>query len=107
MQFIKDGEVFKVARITGSQDNILGVTFASEEVIVEVKAWEVNKSAKIRSTSKQVLGQVLSGLELVNVTLGSQYFLSKIYFLPSDSASNAVYKLLIQELIKFFHIDKA
>jgi len=36
-----------------------------------------------------------SGLKEVNKSLGTNYQLSKIYFVPSDSASDSVYKLLI------------
>ena len=95
MQFVKDGDIYKIARMTSSQDNILGVTFASEETTVEVEEWAVKKNAKIKSTSEQVLEQVLSGLELVNKNLSKKYYISKVYFLPSDSASNSVYKFLI------------
>lgn len=102
MQFVKDGDVYKVARMTGSQDNILGVSFSEQETAVEVVEWDIKKGAKVKSSSAQVVDQVLSGLKLVNDDLGKRYHLSKIYFLPSDSASNSVYEFLIQELIKYF-----
>ncbi len=102
MQFVKDGNVYKVARMTGSQDNILGVSFSEQETAVEVVEWDVKNDLKARTSSAQVLDQVLSGLKLVNDALGKRYYLSKIYFLPSDSASNSVYEFLIQELVKHF-----
>jgi hypothetical protein len=107
MQFVKDGDIYKVARITGSQDNILGVSFSEQETAIEVVEWDVKKGAKVRSSSTQVLDQALSGLKLVNDYLGKRYYLSKIYFLPSDSASNSVYEFLIQELIKHFDSGNA
>ncbi|MEW8229297.1 MAG: hypothetical protein AB2745_03160 [Candidatus Thiodiazotropha endolucinida] len=100
MQFIKDGDVYKVARITGSQDNILGVSFSDQEVNIEVVEWDVKRGAKVKSSSDQVLEQVVSGLREANQALGKNYFLSKIYFLPSDSSSNLVYAFLIQELVE-------
>lgn len=102
MQFIKDGDVYKVARITGSQDNILGVSFWDQEARVEVVEWDVKRGAKVKSSSDQVLKQVLLGLREANLALGKNYFLSKIYFLPSDSSSNSVYALLIRKLIERF-----
>ncbi len=102
MQFVKDGDVYKIARMTGSQDNILGVSFSEKEATVEVVEWGVKPGAKVKSTSKQVLEQVVSGLKLANNDLDKSYHLSKIYFLPSDSASNSIYEFLIRELIKQF-----
>ncbi|MDH2433501.1 hypothetical protein QCD60_13050 [Pokkaliibacter sp. MBI-7] len=104
MQFIKDGEIYKIARITGSQDNILGVCFSEDEVPVEIISWSIKKGAKIKSSPTQVLNQVLSGLEVANSVSKKKYHLSKIYFLPSDAPSNSVYKLLTKELIN--RIDK-
>jgi hypothetical protein len=100
MQFVKDGDVYKVARITGSQDNILGVSFSDQEASIEVIEWDAKRGAKLKSSSDQVLEQVLSGLKEVNQALGKKYFLSKIYFLPSDSSANSIYEFLIKELIK-------
>ncbi|MGI9278032.1 MAG: hypothetical protein ACR2PX_00120 [Endozoicomonas sp.] len=100
MQFVKDGDVYKVARMTGSQDNILGISFSEHEVNVDVVEWDVKQGAIVKSSSSQVLEQVLSGLKLVNDDLGKKYHLSKIFFLPSDNASNSVYEFLLQELVK-------
>jgi hypothetical protein len=103
MRFTKSNDVYKVIRITGAQDNILGICFsANEERNIELVEWNVKRGAKIKASGDQVLGQVLSGLKSVNEDLGKNYHLSKIYFLPSDSASNSVYEFLIKELIKQF-----
>jgi len=101
MRFTKSKDIYKVIRITGSQDNILGVCFSErEEPNVELVEWELKPGAKVKTSGEQVLDQVLAGLESVNKELGSTYNLAKIYFLPSDSASNSVYELLIQALVK-------
>lgn len=106
MQFLKDGNIYKIARITGSQDDILGVSFSDEATEIEVIEWEVKPGAKIKSSSIQVLQQVEIGLNEINQILDKSYFLSKIYYLPSDSSSNAVYHLLIQELVKRIDHDE-
>lgn len=101
MRFTKSRDIYKVIRITGSQDNILGVRFSkTEEANVELVEWELKPGEKVKTSSKQVLDQVLTGLGSVNEELGTSYSLEKIYFLPSDSASNSVYELLIRALVK-------
>ena len=57
-----------------------------------------------KQTSKnQVLEQVTLGLKEINQSLGTNYRLSKIYYLPSESSSDFVYKFLIMKLIRHYH----
>ena len=72
---------------------------------IEVIEWDfpnIDKS-RIRSSKEEVLEQVLSGLESVNQSLGTNYKLSQIYFTPFDSSANSVYRLLICKLIRHYH----
>ena len=75
--FIKDN-IYRITRITGSQDNILGVVFDDKnnsDNNIEVIEWDfpnIDKS-RIRTSKKEVLEQVLSGLEWVNQALGTNY----------------------------------
>jgi hypothetical protein len=108
MRFSKTGNIYKIIRITGSQDNILGISFVetnSSEANLEVIEWNfpnVYRSTS-RTSKEEVLEQVLSGLESVNKSLGTNYKLSKIYFSPFDSAQNRVYSTLIKVLIRHYH----
>lgn len=102
MRFTKKNNIYRIVRITGSQDNILGVSFG-ENNKMEIFEWPIEEGEKIRSSKKEVLEQIISGLEAVNQSLGTDYKLSKIYFLPSDSASYSVYSLLISKLIRHYH----
>ena len=92
MEFFKKDNVYQIIRITGSQDNILGVTFDDKnnrDNNIEVIEWDfpnIDKS-KIGTSKEEVLKQVLSGLELVNQSLKTNYKLSKIYFTPFDSGN--------------------
>lgn len=107
MQFSKKDKIYRIILISGAQDNILGVSFdESNSNRLEIVEWPVEKGDKIRSSKEEVLEQVLSGLESVNKSLNTSYKLSKIYFLPSDKASNSVYNLLICELIHHYHDGK-
>ena len=111
MRFSKTDNIYKIIRITGSQDNILGISFVEKNSIgdnIEVIEWNFPKSDKsrIRTSKKDVLEQVLSGLESVNQSLGTNYKLSQIYFSPFDSGTNSVYTLLICNLIRHYHDGK-
>ena len=109
MRFSKTNNIYKIIRITGSQDNILGVAFDDKNKSdnnIEVIEWDfpnIDKS-RIRTSKEEVLEQVLSGLESVNQSLGTNYKLSQIYFSPFDSGTNSVYHLLICTLIRHYNI---
>lgn len=108
MGFFKKGNVYEITRITGSQDNILGAAFDDKDRsdnTIEVIEWDFPNIYKrrIRTSKEEVLEQVLSGLESVNQSLGTNYKLSKIYFSPFDSGAYSVYNLLICKLIRHYH----
>ncbi len=103
MRFSKPDNIYKIIRITGSQDNILGISFGEDDV--EVIEWNFNNSdrSRIRTSKEEVLEQVLFGLESVNKSLGTNYKLSKIYFSPFDISTNRIYSGLIAALIRHYH----
>ena len=90
MRFSKTNNIYKIIRITGSQDNILGISFGEDNI--EVIEWNFNNidKSRIRTSKEEVLEQVLSGLESVNQSLGTNYKLSKIYFSPFDISTNCI-----------------
>ena len=91
MRFSKTNNIYKIIRITGSQDNI------------EVIEWNFNNidKSRIRTSKEEVLEQILSGLESVNQSLGTNYKLSKIYFSPFDISTNRIYSGAA--LIRHYH----
>ena len=103
MRFSKTDNIYKIIRITGSQDNILGISFGEDDV--EVIEWNFSNSdrSRIRTSKEEVLEQVLFGLESVNKSLGTNYRLSKIYFSPFDISTNRIYSGLIAALIRHYH----
>ena len=103
MKFSKTDNIYKIIRITGSQDNILGISFGEDDV--EVIEWNFNNSdrSRIRTSKEEVLEQVVFGLESVNKSLGTNYKLSKIYFSPFDISKNRIYSGLIAALIRHYH----
>ena len=46
MRFSKTENIYKIIRITGSQDNILGISFGEDDV--EVIEWNFSKSDRSR-----------------------------------------------------------
>jgi hypothetical protein len=108
MEFLKKDNIYRIIRITGSQDNILGVAFDDKNTsdnTIEVIEWDfpnINKS-RIQTSKEEVLKQTIAGLQSVNQSLGTNYKLSQIYFTPFDSGSYSVYSLLISKLIKHYH----
>lgn len=106
MRFSKKGNIYKIIRITGSQDNILGISFSEKNKIqnnIEVIEWQLRDDRKNITSKEEIVKQVISGLQEVNKSLETNYQLSKIYFDPADNASNSVYKLLIALLIRHYH----
>ena len=103
MRFSKTNNIYKIIRITGSQDNILGISFGEDDI--EVIEWNFNNSdrSRIRTSKEEVLEQVLFGLESVNKSLGTNYKLSKIYFSPFDISTNRIYSGLIAALIRHYN----
>ena len=103
MRFSKTNNIYKIIRITGSQDNILGISFGEDDI--EVIEWNFNNidKSRIRTSKEEVLEQVLFGLESVNQSLGTNYKLSKIYFSPFDISTNRIYSGLIAALIRHYH----
>jgi hypothetical protein len=74
MRFSKTDNIYKVIRITGSQNNILGICFVeknSSEANIEVIEWNFSNSdrSKIQTSKEEVLEQVISGLESVNQSI--------------------------------------
>nr|WAK84914.1 hypothetical protein [Amicula sp. isolate GU52X-4 cfCalB7]WAK84978.1 hypothetical protein [Amicula sp. isolate GU52X-4 cfCalB7] len=70
---------------------------------MKVIEWPVENGKEVLVSKSEVLEQVVSGLNSINKSLGTNDKLSKIYFLPSDDGLYSVYELLICRLIKHYH----
>lgn len=111
MKFSKKGNIYSVRRTTGSQDNILGIVLDSvsdpgwSSNCIEVIEWEFPNITErsVKTSKKEVLGQVMLGLQSINSSLSTNYRLTKIYFCPFDSPANEVYSGLIAKLIRHYH----
>jgi hypothetical protein len=111
MGFFKKDNVYNVTRMTGNRDNILGISFGNEDTTennIEVVEWNFTNtdSSNIRTSKAEVLNQVFSGLNSINQSLGTNYTLSKIYYVPSEDGSSLIYQTLIWKLIQHYHEGK-
>lgn len=106
MQFIKDNDLYKVARITGPTHNFLAIRLCDSNCSVKVTELPTQQFEVGKLDSKEVLSQVLAGLEDINTELGREYFVSEIQFIPTDSKPTSVYRFLTQELIRRIDIGE-
>jgi hypothetical protein len=100
MQFVIDDGVYKVARITGPQHNMLGIRLADSAGDVRVISLPVKNEGLVRIDGENVARQVRSGLLKANDELTKEYYISEIQFVSTDTYSSEVYELLTIELIK-------
>lgn len=106
MGFTKKDNIYKITRMTGNYDSFLGISFAENieqnPEIIEVQIRNPKKK-KNQPSKNEVLKQVLAGLESVNQSLGTNYKLSQIYYVPSSDKPSSMYQSLIRTLITHYH----
>ena len=106
MGFTKKDNIYKITSMTGNHDFFLGISFAenSEQnpAVIEVQIRNPKKK-KNQPSKNEVLKQVLAGLESVNQSLGTNYKLSQIYYVPSSDGPSSMYQSLIRRLIIHYH----
>ena len=106
MGFTKKDNIYKITRMTGNNDSFLGISFAENSEqnpeVIEVQIRNPKKK-KNQPSKNEVLKQVLAGLKSVNQSLGTNYKLSQIYYLPSSDGPNSIYQSLIRTLIIHYH----
>ena len=95
--------VYTNRRYTGTAINILGICFG-EENTMEVIEWPKLKwqHGEIPVSKELVLSAVKSCLPVLNEAYGTDYKISKIYFVPSDAPSEDSYILLASQIIRRF-----
>jgi hypothetical protein len=100
MQFVVDDGVYKVARITGPQHNLLGIRLADSAGKMRVISLPVKNGGAARIDGENVARQVKSGLLKANNELCKEYYISEVRFVSTDTYSSEMYELLTIELIK-------
>lgn len=138
MQYRKiiEPNMFQTSRITGNNDNIIGISFAERDeldVIPEIIPWNFRKNRKFilpedseiipwkfrknkkfilpedsnsELIEKSIMYQVALGLAKINIVLETNFQISKIYYQPFEDDSNMIYSGLTMELIQHFFDKK-
>lgn len=99
MKFLKENDFYKVARIAGPSHNFLAIRLSEKDCMTAAAALPVRNGGSINIRKDDVL----SGLESINVELNSEYHIAEIQFIPSDTQSNSVYRMLTRELVRRIH----
>lgn len=94
--------------MTGNREDILGISFGKKdntENNIEVIEWKFPNidNSKIRTSKTEVLNQVLLGVNIVNQALGTNYTVSKIYYVPAGDPSQQIYKNFTISIIDHYH----
>ena len=101
VQFAIDNGFYKVARITGPTHNFLAIRLADASPgDIKLTALGPKDGKNADGARESILNQVKTGLESINAELGKQYAIAEVHYIPSDSVSSSVYKLLTVELIR-------
>ncbi len=100
MQFIKDKDLYKVARITGPTHNFLAIRLPDTKCVTQLTPLPIKPGDVERLDGTKILAQVLSGLDEVNQEFGKEYFVSEVQFVPSDTKPLSAYAFLVREIIK-------
>jgi len=108
MQFIRLGEFYAVARITGSHDNLLQLQLSvGPQSSVTCEQLGVLNSPRSRLLDEgKVLAATLEGVAKANALLGTSYAVLRIRYIPNDSGPETVYGFLASSIIQHLHAGK-
>ena len=106
--FTKKNNIYRITRMTGSNDNFLGISFAEnsqENSDPQIIEYEIGNPREYNKplVKEEILEYVLKGLKVINQALGTNYRLSKIYYVPSSDGPSELYESLIKRLIRHYH----
>lgn len=100
MQFSREGDWYQVIRITGPSHNLLalkvGEIGTSEP---EVDRLSVSNEAPMID-AEDVQKQVLEGVEEANTQLGTDYRVTAIRFVATDTPSSSIYSSLAKVIVE-------
>lgn len=101
MQFVRDGDLFKVVSITGPTRNYLGITFGGqEETGIDIDVMDIRPDEPGYLEADDVEAEVLAGVEAANKLLGTSYRVQRIQFVRSDSPPAETYRNLAMKLVE-------
>ena len=97
MHVTRNGDFFRIVRITGPSHNMLSLLYGTEGLEdIEVLDDDTESTLEIEEVRKQVL----AGVSEANIALDKNYRVERIQFLRSDSSPVEIYRTLAFELTK-------
>jgi hypothetical protein len=105
MQFVRLGNSFRVARITGPSHNLLGIELGEGRTLAEdpsigVLSLAADGEPGVLLSASEVRDAVLMGVAEANEELGTIYSVKQIEFVPSDSPPAETYRFLARAIIE-------
>ena len=101
MQFVRDGELFRVISITGPTHNLLGLMFGGQEGDeVDIDVMDIKPDETKQLDATEVKRQVCEGVDAANQAFGTRYLLKRIQFVPSDSPPAENYRTLAMKVVE-------
>jgi hypothetical protein len=99
MRYSINGDFYRVMRITGPSHNLLGLSF-SQDALVAV-ALEKLPGWSEQEIDEGLLKQaVLSSVDEANAAQGTDYHVSRIQYVPTDTPSPEIYSLLARFIVE-------
>ncbi|MDR0779916.1 MAG: hypothetical protein LBF16_04350 [Pseudomonadales bacterium] len=106
MKFHSDGLTYKAVSITGPTHNFLGVEFAPSDVITKsilVEPVQLNPMEPAKLVADEVKHWTEKGVREANEEMGTDYRLSRITFVVSDSPPVEVYREMAKRIALRLH----
>jgi hypothetical protein len=103
MQFLREGSLFKVVRITGPTHNILcAEIMIGSEPIEQIESLQIPTGAMVQLHPDAVLREIKMGFEEAGQHLGVCVTAKRLQFMPSDSPPPEVYRVMARALVDHF-----
>lgn len=100
MQFIHDGNFYKVARITGPTHNLLSLRFAIGDDEITPIVERLKPVLDSLLNSQGVLSEAQAGVHEANRRFGTSFRIASLQFADSDTPPESVYRLLAFSLVE-------
>lgn len=98
MQFIYDGNMCKIVRITSPSHNVLGLVLKKNGKNSDLEVLDIENSHSFFKP-ETVKSQVLEGLNEANKEFATNFKIVKIEFSSKDTPSETIYGYLTKEII--------
>lgn len=106
MQFVQEGDLFKVIHVTGPTHNYLGLMFGGQDGSdIDIDVMDIKPNEPKTLKADDVERQVREGVEAANVAMGTRYRVQRIQFVPSDSPPADIYRELAMKLVEHLAAD--